>query len=370
LLVAKVVVVGAVVAGSLFTGAPTGERRDGTSPAPKRAAKPTTRATPRVSKAAAVRCNRVAAPWGSKHGNGTNAHPVRGVFRLVKLLHAGQTGCLRGGVYRETELIVKRPRVTLRGAPGERAVWRGRIVLQGRRDRLIGLHLDGSWGPRCGWQNCGTLPSPTINAPDVVVALNDITSPDSGICVHPRAWGRLRPDRFHIIANRIHNCGRLPHTEHDHGIYVADGTAGEIRDNVIYDNADRGIQLYPNARGTIVTNNTVDGNGTGVVFSERSSWNRVRDNVFTNSVVRWNAETFNLSGPGNHFTGNCLHPGNRDHQYDEHGGVALPRIVKRHGNRRARDAVYAARMAGDYRIMPRSACAGKGAPAWVAARRW
>jgi parallel beta-helix repeat protein len=147
---------------------------------------------------------------------------------------------------------------------------------------------------------------------------------------------------------------------------VADGYNGLIRDNVVFDNADRGIQLYPDARFTTVVHNTVDGNGSGIVFSERSAGNRVRDNVFTNSVVRWNAETFNLSGWGNRFSGNCVHPGNRDPQYNANGGVELPRRVSQSGNRVARDPVYGARAAGDFRILPGSACAGKGAPDSVA----
>jgi parallel beta-helix repeat protein len=287
----------------------------------------------------------------------------------VRVLRSGQTGCLRSGTYRQLETDVKRPHVTLQSAPGERAAWRGRVVLQGRGDRLIGLRLDGSAGPHCSARNCGALPSPTINAPDVVVAYNDITSPDSGICVHPRAWRGEKPDRFLILRNRIHDCGRFPPTEHDHGIYVADGTAGVISGNVVFRNADRGIQLYPEARGTLVVHNTVDGNGSGIIFSERSSYNSVRNNVFTNSVVRWNAETYNLSGSGNRFADNCVRAGNPNPSYNEHAGVALTRAVAQRSNRAARGSVYVDRAAGDLRVRPRSVCAGKGAPDSVAAPR-
>jgi parallel beta-helix repeat protein len=379
-LVTKLAIVCVVIAGSLLNGAPAGKRREGVRPPSGQSAarhSPTARearaasagavTSKRVREAAATPCNRYAAPWGSKRGNGSLARPFRGPYRLVRALQAGETGCLRNGTYQERETIVRRRGVTLRTAPGERATWRGRVVLQGRADRLLGLSLDGSYGPRCPQRGCGTLPSPTINATGVVIAYDDITSPGSGICVHPRAWHRQRPDHFLIFGNRVHDCGRMPHTEHDHGIYVADGSGGEISDNVVFGNADRGIQLYPNAHGTVVAHNTVDGNGSGVVFSERSSGNQVRDNVFTNSVVRWNAETYNLSGSGNRFLGNCVRAANRDPQYNENGGVALPRQVIQHGNRRTHDSVYVARRAADYRVLPTSACAGKGAPDWVAA---
>jgi parallel beta-helix repeat protein len=364
--VAKLGIVATVVAASLWAGASATYRFGGNNGNGGVAlgAQPS---GPSISEAAYRRCNRYAAPWGSKHGNGSRAHPVHGPYKLVRILRAGQTGCLRSGTYHQTQTTVRRRGVTIQSAPGERATLLGRIVLQGRGDRVIGMHLNGRYGPRCGSSACGTLPSPTINAPDVVIALNDITSPDSGICVHPRAWHGQEPNRFRILANRIHDCGRRPHTDHDHGIYVADGNGGEIADNVVYDNADRGIQLYPNAHDTLVLRNTVDGNGSGVVYSEGSSGNQVRDNVFTNSVVRWNAETFNLYGYGNVFAGNCVRAGNRNRQYNQNGGVELPRMVAQRGNHRARKDVYVSRRAGDFRVRRGSPCAGKGAPDWIAA---
>jgi parallel beta-helix repeat protein len=321
---------------------------------------------PQREKISAGGCDLVASPSGSKHGSGSWRHPVRGPHRLLKLLRPGETGCLRYGAYHEREATVKRDGITLRSAPGERATWHGRIILRGRGDRLIDLNLDGSTGPHCADNTCGTLPSPTINAADVVVAGNDITSPDSGICVHPRSWGRQRPDNFLIVDNRIHDCGRKPPTEHDHGIYVANGYNGVIRGNAIFDNADRGIQLYPDAKFTTVAHNTVDANGSGIVFSQRSAGNRVHDNVFTNAVVRWNAESYRLSGYGNRFERNCVRPGNPDPEYDASGGIALSWRVTNRANTVARDPVYGARGNGDLRVLPTSDCAGKGAPDRVA----
>ena len=69
-----------------------------------------------------------------------------------------------------------------------------------------------------------------------------------------------------IEGNRIHDCGELPAANHDHGIYVGNAAGRSIRDNWIYDNADRGIQLYPDADRTAITGNVIDGNGQGVIF--------------------------------------------------------------------------------------------------------
>ena len=70
-----------------------------------------------------------------------------------------------------------------------------------------------------------------------------------------------------IERNRIHDCGALPSTNKDHGIYVSEARGTVIRDNWIYDNADRGVQLYPDADGTPITGNVIDSNGEGIVFA-------------------------------------------------------------------------------------------------------
>ena len=321
---------------------------------------------PPVSKEAERVCERMAAPWGSDSASGKASDPFRTPGRLVASLRGGWTGCLRGGTYTQTEVKVRRRKVTLRSSPGERATWRGRIVLTGPRQRLVDLVLDGSAGPRCEQRGCGTLPSPTINAPDAVVADNELTDARTGICLTTRSWRGSTPDRFRIERNRIHDCGRRPPTSNDHGIYISDGRDGVIRDNVVYDNADRGIQLYPNANGTKVVHNTVDGNGSGVIFSDESAGNLVHDNVFSNAVVRWNAESWRLVGRGNRFTANCVHAGNPDPGYNENGGVSLPPIVAQADNVGATDDPYRDRKGGDYRLRDGSVCAGMGARESVA----
>ena len=87
-----------------------------------------------------------------------------------------------------------------------------------------------------------------------------------------------------------------------------------IRDNWIYDNADRGIQLYPDSQGTQVYGNVIDGNGEGIIISSDgssspSSNNLVFNNVISNSKIRWNVESAvpgGLVGTGNVVRDNCL----------------------------------------------------------------
>jgi parallel beta-helix repeat protein len=361
----QVIAAGAFAAVPLVPGLPVPEPSGHRLP-PNGSPAMAARSQPAPSARARRICSRFAAPWGSNRARGTARSPFRTPKRLVRALRSGRTGCLRAGTYRQREVKLKRDGIALRSSPGERATIRGRVVLEGNRDGLYHLSLDGSAGPRCPEQNCGTLPSPTINGSDARVVGNDITSPGSGICVATKAWDGHVPNRFRVVGNRVHNCGRLPPTEHDHGIYIADARGGLIRDNVVFDNADRGIQLFPNARDTLVEHNTVDGNGSGIVFSVKSSRNVVRANVFSNSIVRWNAETFQLTGLGNQFVRNCVRPGNPNSAYDQDGGVALPPIVKVAHVRPTNDGIYVDRSKRDFRIAWGSACAGEGAPASVA----
>jgi parallel beta-helix repeat protein len=109
-----------------------------------------------------------------------------------------------------------------------------------------------------------------------------------------------------IEDSRIHGCGASPSTNQDHGIYVANSVGLVIRENWIYENTDRGIQLYPNAVGTQVYDNVITDNGEGVIVSEGSTGNVIRNNVIANSKIRWNIEASNLHGTGNLFAENCV----------------------------------------------------------------
>ena len=154
-----------------------------------------------------------------------------------------------------------------------------------------------------------------------------------------------------IERNRIHNCGEMPPSNHHHGIYVEASERARITGNWIYDNADRGVQLFPDAQNTYVANNVIDGNGQGVVFSRKSSNNVVENNVISNPVVRYNIESFELTGSGNVARRNCVwstrHWGNAGIQLDV-GVPVLENVVMEPG--------YVNRAAKDFRLLPNSPC--------------
>lgn len=263
--------------------------------------------------AAAADCDLVASPEGSDQAAGTADAPFAGAAKLAKSLSSGQTGCLRGGNYSaDNEVKLTAPNSTLTSFPGERAKITARIyVAQPATGATIrDLDLNGV--------NSNRLPSPTVNATDTKFIGNDVTNDHTGICFNLGHidWGSA--DRALIADNKIHDCGRLPATNQDHGIYVSLAKDVVIRDNKILDNADRGIQLYPNAQDATVTGNVIDGNGVGVIISgdesTASSGNVVEGNLITNSTIRNNVESHwpGPVGTGNIVRHNCIYGGARD----------------------------------------------------------
>ena len=272
---------------------------------------------------------------------------------LVDALSPGQTGCLRAGLY-EGNVRVSKPNITLTRYAAEKATVRGRFYVPEGADGVTveGLYLDGT--------NPGGLPSPTIDADGVTFRRNDVTNYHRSICFalgHPD-WGRA--DNTTIELNRVHDCGRLPATNHDHGIYVATATNTLIRGNWIYDNSDYGVHLYPDAQKTTVTGNVIDGNGEGLTFSGEyglaSNDNLVEGNVITNSRVRNNVESWyppgNPIGRNNLVRDNCVRGGARD---QGNGGIAGEWGFKVVQTVRAKP-VFASRSREDFRLETGNPC--------------
>jgi parallel beta-helix repeat protein len=268
-------------------------------------------------------CDLYAAPGGSDDASGTAAAPLRSAQQLADSLAPSQVGCFMAGTYAfDGQIKVSRADITLTSAPGARATIVGRWWIAAGADNVTvsRLDLDG--------RNPAGQAGPTVNAANTVFSEDDVTnhhakaicfvlgSADYGVAVGT------------VIENsRIHDCGELPATNQEHGIYVEDSEGVVIRDNWIYDNADRGVQLYPNAVGTHVYGNVIDGNGEGLTFSgegpEASRNNVVEGNVISNSSVRWNVEAHwtGVVGTGNVLRNNCLWSSNGETYYNQGGGV-------------------------------------------------
>ncbi len=231
-------------------------------------------------------------------------------------------------------------RLKLQSYPGERARLLGRLVVTDSANfvSVDSLDLDGSTAPDCAPGTCTILPSPTVNGDYVSFRDVDVTNQNTAICFNlgSSKYGRAKGPA--ITDSRIHHCGRLPRTNHDHGIYVSAADGARISGNMIYRNADRGIQQYPESQGTLITDNIIDANGEGLNFSgdsaTASSRNVVRHNVISNSRARWNVEA-NWPGPigtGNDLSQNCVWATNPRSYYNSKGGVQSPKGFVAAGN--------------------------------------
>ena len=326
-------------------------------------------------------CDKYASPGGSDSADGTGSAPFRTAQRLADSLKPGQTGCLRSGTYTEegNTLTISSggapgQHVVISSAPNERATFQGRIYITEAADYVTvhGLILDGSHGPACTSSDatCTVLPSPTINGDHVHIVGNDISNRRAGseatlagICINVGSSGFTATDTL-IEGNRIHDCGRLPTTNHDHGIYVSDARGTRIVGNLIYDNADRGIQLYPDADGTLVENNTIDGNGEGVMLSgaeyDASSDTTIENNIISNSETRWLVESHweDPVGNNNLVENNCLWATNPDDYYNQNGGIQPEEEGFDAYNNLTADPGYVNRTAKDFRLHEGSPCRG------------
>ncbi len=295
------------------------------------------------SAAAGGPCSRVAGP-------GRND----AVQRLVNSLHAGQTGCLRSGTYYGDVQFGRGGRrgspVTLTVVPGQAATVIGRMWLPKGANWIdvTHLHLDG--------RNGALLPSPTIDSGHDLFDENEVTNDNTAICFELGSDGGYGMARNTLIEhNRIHNCGVLPPTNHDHGIYVANSYGAKIIDNWIYNNADRGVQLYWNAQHTTIAGNVIDHNAEGIIISgdngHVSSHNLVIGNAITNSTERADVESYwptSARGVGNLVIGNCVYGGRKTIDMSGGGFAARDNVTT--------DPHYADAAQGNYSLPSGTVC--------------
>lgn len=218
-------------------------------------------------------------PEGSDAGSGSRLSPLRSIQHALDLARPGDAVLLEPGSYPEAVTIERggtaAAPVRLAARVEGEAVVTGRVKIAADNVVVSGLVVVGQTDA-----NPEDVALYVSGGRSVRLVGNEIRrAAQSGIFV-----GEAAAD-VRIERNWIHLNGRDSFL--DHGIYIESSNAGLIANNLIEANAGFGIQLYPNADGFLVTQNTIVRNGrAGVIVGGELA--TADDNLIVNNVVAMN----------------------------------------------------------------------------------
>ena len=297
-------------------------------------------------------CTKVAATDGSDvpgEGDGSVNNPYGTVGKLVTQLTSGQTGCLRGyaedgepsnaGLYDEALVTILNSNITLRSYPHEVAQIKGRMQIVGANVTISHLVLDGR--NASGFQN----PRMSHLADGARLVDNVITTRSTAGCAWADGTTNDKLEDVEIVHNRIHDCKGA--------VTLEDVDRALVADNLIYDNKNEGVRLWPGVDNSTVTRNVIDRSSNSVVIGTGSESTQITSNALSNP----NSFNLKFSGApdtGNKVEGNCMWKTGGDPAIDpSHVGA-----IQLNGNVTANPGYLGATAEADYRVPSSSGCHG------------
>lgn len=341
-------------------------------------------------------CDLYADPNGNDANPGTLAQPKRSPMALLNALAPGEEGCLTdgatftygaGAAQTSATGSLGAPKVLRPTTPGSRVTMiatTGFAISTSAHD-LVFRDIDFRTT-----QTSGNMLQ--VNGDRITLEGVDLTYPNN-ICLGVGVQANPAED-FTLRESAIHGCGLAygdPRGGEDrygglHGVYLAylrdgadaDGYSAVIEHNLIYDNNNRGVQLYPDADDVLMQFNLLYGNGSNLnlggdnnaLLSQR---NLVTNNILADSVLPalaqdpahpelytgWLGDTHEVLGrpsstAGNQVDGNCI--SNSAHPQNLYEGVGFTHV----NNIENQDPLFTDAAAFDFILRPGSPCAGKG----------
>lgn len=242
----------------------------------------------------------------------TTLSPGGDVVAAYGKLTAGQTLCLRAGLYSTYEIRTNNngttgSPITLMSYPGERAtITVNNVYLLGGQT----YH---------NFTNLNIVMSGTSNqnvmlqdfSDNSVWQGNDISGINKKTCME-LGYGSSIAHNTSIKNNRFHDCGNPADGNQDHAIYLSQSVGANITENLFWNTAAFAIHLYPNADNSTVTHNVIDSSGYGgVIFaSDQTATGLTSDNNTIAYNMITNGPKYGMTaywGPAGVGKGNAAH---------------------------------------------------------------
>ena len=321
---------------------------------------------------------------GSDTNPGSLDQPWQTVQKALRTLSAGQIAYVRAGTYDENLMMTRSGTalapITIRSYPGEQVVLQpaGGLncndvfqLLNVAYVRVHGFVIEGANG--CD-NNTNVYLSGRSN--HVEISGNEIRNGhDHGLYADPGTHD------LQVLANRVHDNGTIGSGNKDHALYM-NGGPHLIANNLIYDHPfGHAVQIYPDAKGDIITNNTivntsytVSYRAAGVIVGGDGRGRTADKILIVNNIVAWNDKGLygyyengeqGPQGEGNAGVDNLVYA-------NEYGNLVndRPNIIMFAFGNISVDPQFVDRAGYDFHLQGDSPARGRAVPAYVPPRNF